>query len=42
MEYLRTDESRFDDLPGYPFGPHYSEVPDLEGGTLRLIADNPL
>ena len=36
MEYLRTDESRFDDLPGYPFEPHYSEVPDLEGGTLRM------
>ena len=36
MEYLTTDESRFDNLPGYPFEPLYSEVPDLEGGTLRM------
>lgn len=33
MEYLTTDESRFDNLPGYPFEPLYSEVPDLS--TLR-------
>jgi hypothetical protein len=36
LEYLRTGESRFEDLPGYPFEPHYSLVPDLEGETLRM------
>jgi len=36
MEYVRTDENRFSDLPGYPFEPHYIEVPDFDGGTLRM------
>jgi haloalkane dehalogenase len=36
MEYVRTDDSRFDNLPGYPFVPHYKEVPDFDGGTLRM------
>ncbi len=36
MDFLRTDEQRFDNLPGYPFAPHYVDVPDLEGGALRM------
>jgi haloalkane dehalogenase len=36
MDALRTPEDRFVDLPGYPFEPHYTEVPDGEGGTLRV------
>ena len=34
MEKLRTPEERFEDLPGYPFSPHFLEVDDLEGGRL--------
>ncbi len=36
METLRTPDDRFDGLPGYPFDPHYVEVPDGEGGSLRI------
>ncbi|MDI6875024.1 haloalkane dehalogenase [Candidatus Solincola sp.] len=36
MDILRTPEERFQDLPGYPFQPHYQEVPDGEGGSLRI------
>lgn len=36
MEVLRTPEARFDNLPGYDFEPHYTEVFDGEGGTLRI------
>ena len=36
MEYLRTPDERFKDLPGYNFDPHYVEVPDGEGGKLRV------
>jgi haloalkane dehalogenase len=36
MDLLRTPDERFDDLPGYPFEPHYVEVPDGEGGSLRV------
>ena len=36
MKTLRTPDERFANLPGYPFAPHYSEVPDGEGGTLRI------
>ena len=36
MELLRTPEEAFADLPGYPFGPHYVEVPTGDGDqTLR-------
>ena len=35
MEILRTPDERFANLPGYPFRPHYTEVPDGEGGRLR-------
>jgi haloalkane dehalogenase len=36
MKKLRTPDERFTDLPGFPFEPHYAEVPDGEGGTLRV------
>jgi haloalkane dehalogenase len=40
MKTLRTPDERFADLPGYPFAPHYAEIPDGDddepGGTLRV------
>ena len=36
MQTLRTPDDRFVDLPGYPFEPHYVEVDDQDGGTLRV------
>jgi haloalkane dehalogenase len=36
VDTLRTPDDRFADLPGYPFEPHYVEIPDGEGGRLRL------
>ena len=36
MEILRTPDERFADLPDYPFEPHYAEVADGDGGTLRV------
>ncbi len=36
MRILRTPDERFDDLPGYPFAPHYTDVPDGDVGTLRM------
>ena len=36
MKTVRTPDERFVNLPGYPFAPNYSEVPDGEGGTLRI------
>lgn len=36
MKVLRTPDERFKNLPGYPFEPHYVEVPDGEGGNLRV------
>jgi len=36
MDVLRTPDDRFDNLPGYDFEPHYVEVPDGEGGSLRV------
>jgi len=36
METLRTPDERFDDLPDWPYQPHYVEVDDGEGGTLRV------
>jgi haloalkane dehalogenase len=36
MQALRTPDARFQNLPGYPFEPHYAMVPDSEGGQLRL------
>jgi haloalkane dehalogenase len=36
MRILRTPDERFDNLPGYPFEPYYLDVPDGEGGSLRM------
>jgi haloalkane dehalogenase len=36
MEKLRTPDDRFEGLPDFPFAPHYVEVDDGEGGTLRV------
>lgn len=41
MKSLRTPDARFEDLPGYPFAPHYLQVPDGDGrdggdGELRM------
>ena len=36
MDVLRTPDERFADLPGFPFAPHYVEVADGDGGTLRV------
>lgn len=36
MDVLRTPDERFAALPDFPFEPHYVEVDDGEGGTLRV------
>ena len=36
MNVLRTPDDRFEGLIGYPFEPHYTEVSDPDGGTLRM------
>ena len=36
MEFLRTDDSCFDDLDGYSFAPNYLLVDDTEGAQLRV------
>ena len=36
MEYLRTPDQRFEQLPGYDFKPNYVSVDDTEGGALRV------
>lgn len=37
MDVLRTPDERFATLPGYPFAPHYVDVPRGDGsGTLRM------
>src|SRR5215468_8035556 len=36
MKAKRTPEERFADLPDFPFAPHYAEVDDTDGGTLRV------
>ena len=36
METLRTPDDRFAALPGFDFAPSYTEIPDGEGGDLRL------
>jgi haloalkane dehalogenase len=37
MEFLRTPEERFANLPDYPFAPHYVEY---EGGRMHYIDEN--
>ncbi|MGB6066987.1 MAG: haloalkane dehalogenase [Desulfomonilaceae bacterium] len=36
MNILRTPDERFKNLEGFPFEPRYAEVPDGEGGRLRI------
>src|ERR1700689_4715917 len=36
MESARTPDERFTALPGFPFAPHYTDVPSGDGGTLRV------
>jgi haloalkane dehalogenase len=36
MDALRTPDARFTELPGFPFSPKYVDVPDPEGGSLRV------
>ena len=36
MQFLRTPDERFADLPDFPFEPHYVTVADGEGGELRV------
>jgi haloalkane dehalogenase len=36
MQFVRTPDDRFKNLPDYPFKPLYLEVDDFEGGKLRI------
>lgn len=36
MEFNRTPDECFDNLPDYPFEPNYVDVDDFEGGKLRM------
>jgi len=36
MKVLRTPDSRFHDLPDFAFTPHYREIRDADGTTLRV------
>jgi len=36
MQTLRTPDERFEGLDGYPFEPHYADIADGDGGTLRV------
>jgi haloalkane dehalogenase len=36
MRILRTPADRFAGLPGFPYEPRYADVPDEDGGTLRM------
>lgn len=36
MKALRTPDERFVGLPDFPYAPHYVDIDDLEGGTLRV------
>ena len=36
MDVLRTPDERFDGLLDWPFAPHYAEIKDADGTSLRL------
>jgi haloalkane dehalogenase len=36
MRVLRTPEARFAALPDFPYAPRYVDLPDFDGGTLRM------
>ncbi len=43
MRILRTPDDRFADLPGFDLAPSYADVPDGDGGMLRMayVTDGP-
>lgn len=43
MHTLRTPDEWFTDLPDFDYSPHYADVPDPDGGTLRMawVEDGP-
>ncbi|MEO8888968.1 MAG: haloalkane dehalogenase [Jatrophihabitantaceae bacterium] len=43
MQTVRTPDERFADLPDFDYAPHYAEVPDQDGGALRMawVQDGP-
>ena len=36
MDIYRTPDERFSNLPDWPFAPHYLDIDDQQGGSLRL------
>ena len=36
MDFVRTPEARFENLPDFPFEPNYVDVDDGDGGSLRM------
>ncbi len=38
MQVLRTDDARFAEIADYPFTPHYTDITDCDGTTLRVHA----
>jgi haloalkane dehalogenase len=36
MQFVRTPDERFANLAGYPFAPHYVDIADGSGGSLRM------
>jgi len=36
MQILRTPDERFENLPGYDFEPHYTEIRDEDGTAIRI------
>jgi len=36
MDFLRTPDARFDNLPDYGFAPNYISIDDTDGGQLRV------
>ena len=43
IDVLQTPDSRFEQLPGYPFAPHYCDVAAADTGRLRMhyVAEGP-
>jgi haloalkane dehalogenase len=43
MRLLRTPDERFTDLEGFGYSPQYAEVPDPDGGSVRIgyVTDGP-
>jgi haloalkane dehalogenase len=44
MRTLRTPDERFDGLPDFPYTPEYADIPDPDGGSVRIawVADGPV